>query len=113
MIVVVVGLWRSTDVDEVGVDPIGSVGFTLAGIVRDDRPLLVGDVDLCSGSDGAGERALVKGVEEAVQVSTLVPDDLTGHAINDEGEENGDPGLRVSICQRSHWVRVVAHQTIP
>ena len=74
---VIVSLRWSTDVGEIGVTPIGSMGFTLSGIVLDDW-------------------VLVEGVEKAVEVSTLVPDDLSGHPVNNESEEDGEPGSRVS-----------------
>ena len=90
------GVWAHFYVDAVGVEAAGFSGAH-AGVVADGVGGVEGgfdgvgcDVDF--GRDGALEGVFVEGVEEAVELVPVVPDFAEGHDVNDQGEDEGDPG---------------------
>ena len=90
------GVWADFYVDAVGVEAAGFSGAH-AGVVDVVCGVEGGfdgvgsDVDF--GGDGALERVFVEGVEEAVELVPVVPDFAEGHYVNDQGEDERDPGV--------------------
>lgn len=50
--------------------------------------------DVDDGGDGAFEGVFVERVEEALEFMAVGPDFAESHHVDDQGEEEGDPGLR-------------------